>query len=416
MESEVVLQRKNLPQLSTLRIDNLTTFPGGLEIRPLPGVTVIFGGNYSGKTTIVNAIKFGLFGLTLNRTDEELSARYFSSRIRERERKSLDIITSFKINRLLVTVKRTLFSSGPQQLDVQVLDEKATPGGAVVNSFSKVGAYLGFLAEAMGLESLQEVEFVLNLLMADEDRHAILWHKDCERISVKLLLPEEEYAQLKWLDQELEKKKSESTRVSKSVQALAQKLDREQAIAHFLESASKEMTLASLEEKALEYERLLSERDQTVRRVHDLQETLTTTLDVKSKSLAELSDFQLKKRNLEEQIDRTRLQKLKTIMHSDDPEGVHIVKHLVHEKRCPFCEADLSSSIDDRVKERLCIFCGNEIDTPRARGIEELNNEIHRGEENERGLVDSIVKLMSSLQGLDVQLTQSSDEIRNLKP
>ena len=178
MEQESI-HEKVLPELKLIRISNLTTFPLDLELRPSVGVNVIFGGNYSGKTTLVNAIKFGIFGLTVNRTDEDFSARYFTSRIKESERKSLDILVWFTVGNKLVTVKRTLFSSGPQRIDVQLVDTAKKPTGAVIGSYSTAHDYLNALSEMLGLGDLKEAEFVLNLLLADEDRHSILWHKDC---------------------------------------------------------------------------------------------------------------------------------------------------------------------------------------------------------------------------------------------
>src|SRR5438132_2427801 len=152
-----VIEEKALPELRFLKVENLTTFPMNLQMHPLPGINVIFGGNYSGKTTIVNSVKFGLFGLTLHRDEEETSARYFGSRIRESERKSMDITSTFSLNRLVVTVKRKLFASGPQSIDVQIVDPDAAPGGGIVESHNTSRDYLASFTRMMGLDSREEI-------------------------------------------------------------------------------------------------------------------------------------------------------------------------------------------------------------------------------------------------------------------
>ncbi len=412
MEQEESVQVKTLPELKLLKISNLTTFPQDLLIQPLTGINVLFGGNYSGKTTVVNAIKFGIFGLTLDRADEDLSARYFASRIKEHERKSLDIIASFMLNGKLVTIKRTLFSSGPQRLDVQVVDPNVTPG-AVVGSFSTSRDYLRSLCEMMGLENLKDVEFVLNLLLADEDRNTILWHQDCEKMILKLLTPEQEYAQLNWLERETEKKKAEISKVSRTVQDLSDRLDQEQTVARFFVSGSDKLRLDRAEETVQKIRTLRSRRDEIERGSQDLRRRMTDALEEKSKQLDDLSKLQSEKEATLSRIDALKLEKYKAIMYSDDPEGVHIIKHLVHEKRCPYCDSDLSATISERETRRLCIFCGHEIGAPKARGIDEVNQEIAEEEQNAQKIKDSTTQLASQMVDVNTKIKGLEEQIRS---
>jgi DNA repair exonuclease SbcCD ATPase subunit len=401
MAEEGSVRVKTLPELKSLKISNLTTFQHDLDLHPLVGINVVFGGNYSGKTTIVNAVKFGLFGLTLNRTDEEVSARYFASRIKERERRSLNIITSFILGKRLVTARRTLYSSGSGDLDVQVVDPTATPAGGVVGSYSTSHDYQRALCEMMGLESNKEVEFVLNLLLADEDRHTILWHEDCERMVLKLLVPEQEYAQLDWLEREIEKKRAEISTVTTTAQAVSKRLEQEETVARFLESGSEKMKLGRSDETVKKITSLRSQRDALTEQLQKSHREMARALDSKSSELSELAKLQSDRDTVLAKIDSIRVEKYKAILRSDDPEGIHIVKHLIHEKSCPFCEADLSAIITERETRRLCIFCGHEIGAPRILGIEDLNKTIEEEEKHEQKMKQSILQAMSEISEID---------------
>jgi DNA repair exonuclease SbcCD ATPase subunit len=405
MVEEGSLRIRTLPELKLLRISNLTTFQHDLNVRPLVGMNVIFGGNYCGKTTIVNAIKFGLFGLTLNRTNEEVSARYFASRIKMRERNSLDVIASFMLGKRLVTAKRTLYSSGSGELDVQIVDAAATPSGGVIGSFSTSHDYQGALCEMMGLDSEEEVEFVLNLLLADEDRHTILWHEDCERMVLKLLIPQQEYAQLGWLEREIEKKKSEVDTVSTNAQAVAKRIDQEETVARFLESNADRLKLASSDEVLQRMAHLRSQRDALSEQLQKLRGEMANALEAKSSKLKELAMLESEKNVVVAKIDSIRIEKYKAILRSGDPEGIHIVKYLIYEKRCPFCEADMGAAVTERETNHLCVFCGNEIGAPHGiHGIDELNKAIEDEEKHENQSKQALLQTKSEIDEIDAAL------------
>ena len=106
-----------LPYFSSLKITNMTTFPQDLRISFDEGINVIFGGNHSGKTTIVNSIKYGIFGLSWNQAVEGVEKRYFSQRIKEINKKSLEISAVYNLGSKTTTVNRTVFSSGTAEIE-----------------------------------------------------------------------------------------------------------------------------------------------------------------------------------------------------------------------------------------------------------------------------------------------------------
>lgn len=401
---EVLARGISLPSLRLLKISNLTTFSADVELKPIPGINVIFGGNYSGKTTIVNAIKFGVFGLTLNRTNEELSARYFTSRIKEQVRNSLGILVSCMVAERLVTANRTLYSSGPQRLDVQVVNPSVTPPGALERSFSTSREYKSCLCEMIGLENLEDVEFVLTLLLADEDRHTVLWGEDCSRRVLKLLTPFEEYSQLKWLERELEKKEGEVTKTTKGMQTVSASLYHEQDVVRFVNSRLDALSRQFEKDEVQALASLRAGKDDLAGQMDSLQREISDALTEKSAKLTELSLTQQKLLDTLARIEDAESAKYRAILQSDEPQEIHMLKHLIHERHCPYCEADLSEVLHEREAKRVCPFCGNEITTSKVEGIEKLNETITAEKVNEANLRESIRKLTVDLAAVDTSI------------
>jgi CII-binding regulator of phage lambda lysogenization HflD len=183
----------------------------------------------------------------------------------------------------------------------------------------------------------------------------------------------------------------------------------------FLESEYEAMRLGDLKETIKKLDDLRLLREQTAERHLSVRNDFERALDSKSKRLAELFQLQSEKQACLQKIDALRVEKYRAIMHSDEPEGTHIMKHLVHEKRCPYCDADLESVVQERETKRLCIFCGNEIAAPKVRGIEELNNAISDQENRGRKLADEILRVGSEIQEIDNRLVSLNSQIETVR-
>ena len=385
----------------------MVTFPSDLDIRPVAGVNLAFGPNFSGKTTLVNAVKFGIFGLTLTRKDEDLSARSFADRIREKDRKSLDIIASFVINGKILTVKRTLFLSGPQSLDVEVVDPSLTPTGAIVESYKNSKEYLPSLSKLMGLDNPDEVEFVLDLMIADEERHFILWRKDLERVTLKLLVPHEELSQVRWLEHELEKRTREAVDANKAIRTLEIKLDRDQAVRRFFQAEAGRLTPQEqrvLLESAEKLRKVLAETDAEI---EFIQTKTSEALSGKNAILHNHLKLQDDIQSCLIGIEEFRTRKYKAMLRSDRPEDVHVIKHLIHEKKCAVCSADLTAEVDSRQSKRLCILCGNMLDKYESVAIQDLTKEITAREHE-------LVSLRETLHKAEIGIEKADDQIKKL--
>jgi hypothetical protein len=69
-----------LPVPHRLEFSGLSTFKGKVDFQISPGVNVIYGAAHNGKTTIANAIMFGIYGELPARG---MTLRYFTGRLSE---------------------------------------------------------------------------------------------------------------------------------------------------------------------------------------------------------------------------------------------------------------------------------------------------------------------------------------------
>ena len=226
----------------------------------------------------------------------------------------------------------------------------------------------------------------------------------------RLLIPETEYAQLSWLDHELAKKTDEISTTSKALQSASHRLDQEQTVARFLESGSEKMLLDGAELTAQRIKILRLQREEAARKLALLQEEISKALDKKTRTISELSTQKTKREGILAKLAEIKLQKYRSILDPDEPLEVHMVRHLVHEKRCPFCDADLKTVISERESGGFCIFCGNEI-AGNVPGIDELNNAAAVEQKNEEQINEEIAKRQSEIEETDKHLVTLHNDL-----
>ena len=152
--------------------------------------------------------------------------------------------------------------------------------------------------------------------------------------------------------------------------------------------------------------------DEARRQISSLEQTNRSLLSTKGARLGELATLQNQERALISEIEDLKGAKYRAILKSTDPEDIHITKHLIHEKRCPYCDANLAPEISKREEEHLCFLCGNKIGSPEAKGIPELNLQISSKEQELRLNLESVKTLISQLSAADEELATLDEEIK----
>lgn len=93
-----------LPTLRKLKIANLNLFSKDFELALDDGLNIVYGGNRNGKTTVANAIEFGIFGIFQH------THSYFASRIANPE-KPVRIEVEVRLANSSATIRREISES-----------------------------------------------------------------------------------------------------------------------------------------------------------------------------------------------------------------------------------------------------------------------------------------------------------------
>ena len=358
-----------LPQFVSLRISNMTTFPSELRVSFQPGVNVVFGGNHSGKTTIVNSIKYGVFGLSSSQSDEQVEKRYFSHRIIESDRKSLDIRTVYNLKPKTTFVDRTVFSSGTAELRSST--SKGSPGRLSKSAeiIVREKDYNDALRENMGSLNDEQLSFIQNLVFADENRTLVLWSRNLEDLTLDLLISTENAEKLKMIESQLRIAKEDLDKIERSKEQQTKKKLEQERISYFLTERLKRIALQSTDKHVREYKSLTANLDKCRNKHAELKDILQNKLTERSDLFTKLSNNQQKLLDIRTQSEEFQKELMKAIINSKEAKEVHLGRYFYYGKRCPFCSADLADEMRSRLENRKCPVCGqgeltnNRVDT-----------------------------------------------------
>lgn len=358
-----------LPQFVSLRISNMMTFPADLKVSFQPGINVIFGGNHSGKTTIVNSIKYGVFGLSSSQTDEQVEKRYFSHRIRESDRKSLDVNTVYNLKPRTTTVERKVFSSGTAELRSSTSKGSLSQLSKSAEIMVREKDYNDTLRENMGLLNDEQLRFIQNLVFADENRALVLWSRNLEDLSLGLLVSSEDIKKLEMIESQLRIAKEDLEKIERAKDQQTKKKSEQEKISDFLRERLKRTEPQLTDKQVTEYRTLTTDLEKCRNKLAELKDTLQSKLTDRSDLLTKLTNNQQKLLEIEAQSEELQTELMKTVIKSKDAKEVHVGKYFYYGKKCPFCSSDLTDEIDLRRENRKCPVCGkgeltnNKLDT-----------------------------------------------------
>jgi len=336
----------------------MTTFPQDLRISFKKGINVIFGGNYSGKTTIINSLRYGTFGLSWGHTVEGIEKRYFASRVREIDRKSLDINLVYNIKPMTMNVHRTVFSSGSAEIEAKVSKSSKKSLSASVKSISREKQYHDALTKFMGLIAEGQLKFIPSLIFADEDRQLILWKKDLEHFVLSLLTSSENVSRLHWIESQIAKAKKDFDELQQDRDRIIRRNSDNERNQKFLLDSLRKVKHIETDRYAKEYKKLNSELKKCKDRSAQINDALQAKLIEKSDLLLQLNNNQKAILDLKARSEQLNTELMKIFLNPSNPNELHFVRHLYHEKECPFCWTDLSEEIDLRIKNKVCLICG----------------------------------------------------------
>jgi DNA repair exonuclease SbcCD ATPase subunit len=404
-----------LPQFLSLRINNMTTFPHDLRISFEKGVNIIFGGNHSGKTTIVNSIKYGVFGLSWNQPAEGVEKRYFSNRIKEIERKSLEISAVYHIEAMTTTVRRTVFSSGTAEIEARTSKDSSKSLSTSAECISREKDYYDALREHMGLSDNEQLKFIPSLIFADENRQPVLWSKNLEDFVLRLLTSAESIDRLRLVESQLGKAQKDMDKLSQDKDQLMKKNAENRRISEFLNETLKKIERTGIDKDIKEYRTMNKDLEDHRIKNTRLNEALQNKLIERSSLQTQLNNNQRNLLDLRAKSEEFDKELVKAFLDPDDPKKTHFGRYFYYEKKCPFCSADLSKEINFRVENKKCPICGQgELTDYRIdmKKIEQKLSELDEEREKLNTLNHDIQKDLDKASEKIEMLTRSKEEAR----
>jgi DNA repair exonuclease SbcCD ATPase subunit len=336
----------------------MMTFPSDLAVSFQPGVNVVFGGNHSGKTTIVNSIRYAVFGLSSSQTDEQMEKRYFSHRIRESDRRSLDVSTVYNVKPKTTFVKRTVFSSGSAELRSSTSKGSLGQLSKSAEIVVRERDYNDTLRENMGSLSDEQLRFIQNLVFADENRTLVLWSRNLEDLILGLLISSENIEKLGMVESQLRIAKEDLDKIERAKDQQTKKKSEQERISDFLRERLRRIELQSTDKHVREYRTLTTDLDKCRNKRAELKDTLQNKLTERADLLTKLSNNQRKLLEMEKQSEGLQTELMKTVINSKDAKEVHLGRYFYYGKKCPFCSHDLTDEINLRLENRKCPVCG----------------------------------------------------------
>jgi DNA repair exonuclease SbcCD ATPase subunit len=162
-----------LPVPHRLEFSGLSTFKGKVDFQISPGVNVIYGAAHNGKTTIANAIMFGIYGelpargMTLRYFTGRLSEKEFTLRVRMRFGGESSLYeASFSLSQELSKAKCTLheFKGG----------ESPSSEGVLTSQLFSLGDIQRAIMDQTGVQAQESVTRLMNLVYLQEERNYLL--------------------------------------------------------------------------------------------------------------------------------------------------------------------------------------------------------------------------------------------------
>ncbi len=157
-------------------------YPGDIDWFLAPGINAVIGGTGLGKTTLVYALQFAIFGKLIIDSDERIEREFFRDRLTKRSGKKLEqrppiVCVEFSIGSTKFAVKRNLLSGSLME---------ATCEGAPLQPVK----YEEMLAEKVGLKgdfaSLGRLQS--HLFFFGENRYLLAWENLIQHELVNLMM------------------------------------------------------------------------------------------------------------------------------------------------------------------------------------------------------------------------------------
>jgi hypothetical protein len=392
----------------------MTTFPQQKRANFEKGLNVIFGPNHSGKTTIINSIRYGIFGLSLCHIPDSVEIKYFSSRINEKQRKSLDISTVYNIKSSTIAVNRVIFSSGSPTIEANVSHNSENALSIPTITIDHEKDYIDYIKTEMGINP-DNLALMSDLLFADENRQTFLWLHEIDQFILDLLTSSEASNKLNAIDRDLKNAKENL----KKMEDLKKKiiLDNSQRHADIkllkkdLEKIEKSEVGKSIEER----KNVIIDLQQLRNKISQSTDSLNQALQTKLSLMRQIDSNTKKIEKLNLKKDNCKADAIKAFLNSGDAEKNHLNKAIYFDKKCPICYSDLTMQINSRLNSQKCPLCGEGSVPGDGKDIDEIQGLIKEIDNEIKTISEVKLQLEDKVETSDHHLTTITQEIEKYR-
>ena len=193
-------------------------YPNGLDWNLAPGINAIIGGTGLGKTTLVYAMQFAVFGKLVIDSEERIEREFFKDRLTNRSGKKLEknpplVLVEFTVNSAAFSVKRNLLTGAIVEAKC---DEEEVPAKKYDNLLART---IGINDDVPSLSRLQS-----HLFFFGESRYLLAWENRLQHELINLMLAEHStYQQL----DELWTKVESADSTARNISAQASRLEKD---------------------------------------------------------------------------------------------------------------------------------------------------------------------------------------------
>jgi DNA sulfur modification protein DndD len=363
-------------KINQIELENFGPFKGSqsIEFPDDPGVTIVYGENMRGKTSLLNAIRYALFGNILDRSDENISpTEYINWESQKEGNQSFKVVlhleaqnSNYKLTRQFEP-KSTV--TEPQNDGDYTEEVYLMKDGSILGPDEGRQEIAQILPEQISRFFLFDGELLQQYeeLLADESDMGRRIREAIERILGIPVLTNGR-ADLRELLDEAEKQESKAAQQSELTEELGSQLEATQEKRGYLQKEldeSREDIADYQQEKAVKRDQLdeidavrglVEEKD----RLEEDNENIEEELERKQEELKDLMgsawysvlEDRIESRRSNLQDRRSTLQDQRTKASVAERLAARI-SDAIDENRCPICQQDIDSHQEDHLKEEI---------------------------------------------------------------
>jgi hypothetical protein len=406
-----------LPQLLRFKAINFSPiFSSDASLTLKTGTNIILGGNGLGKTTLMQAIVYGLTGGSREiETEKSLrwDHRYFRSRLGGTNARHAAVEVEFAFKNVVIGVRRGF--AGPYVTALRL-------GVKHWNDNPKYGDFARALLRYGGYKSEEDFAFIVHrLLYLPESRKLLAWDTDAQTRLLMLInqdvAPEADFqsrrAQLKELDS---KKRHIHVAVGKAQTQLSTLMefdDEEQTASDAGEDGDVSQTLAPTSASGL---------GDLVSNLHQVALERTKAdreLTVVTRSLSEVSGSI---EELQQKVDNSEAELVLTFISEQERESELALAKLLQFGVCPACgthRKELHAAAIRYARDHLCTLCGSEVPSDSNDRLATLRSQMHERLSAQKQLEDAFrlaTNRREELRRTEQDLQATINEIRFTQP